>query len=190
MIAHTILRYQSGSSNKEYRVLINENVPGSSYSVIAKWGRIGSICNEMCKGAGLSFDRALKLHTKLVDSKLAKGYKIWQATIPEPPTKAPEIPSIKARVLPLTRGVRASDNIHVDSPTEEMVQAVGRIIEVVPAFDEPSEWYKSKELGLNFSWHKSWLDFDYDKEPEPVPMPPSKNLFTQEIKVLSITIGG
>ena len=79
-----------------------------------------------------------------------------------------------------------------------MRKLIGRIVEV-REINHPCKDSVVYFGGDNiyYYWKKEWLDFDYDKVPAPVPTPVSvpvpvtlpKNLFTQEVKVLSITIG-
>ena len=134
-----------------------------------------------CKWSGSDLAEGRRAYENLVNSKLAKGY-VKSDTTPEVADPKP----IKARVLPITLDMSAADKHHHGSPIEGMVKDVGKILEFVPMFKKSSEWYRTER----FSWHESWLDFDYDKNISPDPTPiPTKSLFTQEVKVLSITIG-
>jgi len=73
MIEATRLFFKEGSSDKEYRIQIEENGNGT-YEVNAQWGRRGNACNSGCKGSGLSLSEAQEVYRKLMDSKIRKGY--------------------------------------------------------------------------------------------------------------------
>jgi hypothetical protein len=103
------------------------------------------------------------------------------------PTKKPTLPVklLKAKVRNVNQGMRISDNGHTDEPNHTMEGMSGKVIEVEPA--EWDHWYED----TRWYWHESWLDFDYDKpKPRVQPAPvASKSLFTQDVKVLSISVG-
>ena len=89
------LYYREGSSDKVYHATVEEKDGG--YVVNFEYGRRGARMNAGSKSRTVSLDKAVKIWTDLVESKLAKGYRhmteashgtIPQADPPETPTEA------------------------------------------------------------------------------------------------------
>ena len=75
VIEHIELRYQEGNSDKVYRAAVEKSGPG--YVVNFAYGRRGSNLNTGTKTeAPLPLQAATQVYRKLVDSKLAKGYRV------------------------------------------------------------------------------------------------------------------
>ncbi len=79
IIENIELRYQEGSSDKVYKASVEKS--GDLYVVNFAYGRRGSNLNTGTKTeAPLQLNAATQVYRKLVDSKLAKGYRVYSGS--------------------------------------------------------------------------------------------------------------
>jgi predicted DNA-binding WGR domain protein len=73
LIREIILRFVEGTSDKVYKILVEQNKDGT-YSVTALWGRYGKSKQSQVKADGVDKYRAFAVADELMHSKLDKGY--------------------------------------------------------------------------------------------------------------------